>query len=174
MKRIVVIGSGGAGKSTFARRLGKATGIEVIHLDSLYWKPNWQETPAEEWEKQVAALVKRDAWIMDGNFGGTRKMRVEASDTVVFLDIPRLICLYRVIKRTVQFRGKNRPDMAEGCNEKVDLEFLSWVWNFPTRSRDRIFRELDAFQNKRAYVLRSAREVESFIEAARAAFATVK
>ena len=164
MERVVVIGSGGAGKSTFSRRLGEATGLPVIHLDNIFWKPNWQPTPREEWEKTVAELVRRDSWIMDGNFGGTRELRIRASDTVIFLDIPRLICLYRVIKRAITFRGKNRPDMAEGCHEKFDREFAGWVWNFPKRSRGRILEQMKEFPEKRFVILRSSRQAERFIQ----------
>jgi len=164
MERVVVIGSGGAGKSTFSRRLGEATGLPVIHLDNIFWKPNWQPTPREEWEKTVAELVRRDSWIMDGNFGGTRELRIRASDTVIFLDIPRLICLYRVIKSAITFRGKNRPDMAEGCHEKFDREFAGWVWNFPKRSRGRILEQMKEFPEKRFVILRSSRQAERFIQ----------
>ena len=163
MERVVVIGSGGAGKSTFSRRLGEATGLPVIHLDSVFWNPDWEPTPAEEWEKTVAKLVRRDRWIMDGNFGGTRELRIRASDTVIFLDIPRLVCLYRVIRRAITFRGKSRPDMADGCHEKFDLEFAGWIWNFPKRSRGRILEQMKQFPEKRFVILRSSREAERFI-----------
>jgi len=163
MKRVVVIGSGGSGKSTFARRLGKATGLGVIHLDSVFWRPNWQRTPKDEWEGKVRDLVKRDAWIMDGNFGGTRAIRLNACDTVILLDLPRPVCMYRVIKRAIVYRGRNRPDMAEGCNEKIDLEFLNWVWNFPKRGRSRILDDLRGLSGKSVYILKSKRQAESFL-----------
>lgn len=163
MKRVVVIGSGGAGKSTFSRKLGEATGIDVIHLDSEFWRPGWERTPQDEWEQKVAEMTLRDSWIMDGNFGGTREMRLRACDTVVLLDVPRSVCLYRVIKRAIAFRGRNRPDMAEGCNEKIDLEFLSWVWNYPNRGRKRVFEEMKQFPEKQFVVLRSTRESEGFL-----------
>jgi adenylate kinase family enzyme len=163
MKRVVVIGSGGSGKSTFSRKLGAATGLEVIHLDSVFWRPNWQSTPKDEWESKVRELVKRDSWIMDGNFGGTRAIRFDACDTVIFLDLPRPVCMYRVIKRAIVFRGRSRPDMAEGCREKIDLEFLGWVWNFRKRSRSRIVDDLRRLSGKSIHVLRSKREAESFL-----------
>jgi adenylate kinase family enzyme len=163
MKRIVVIGSGGAGKSTFSRRLGEATGIEVIHLDSVFWRPGWEPTPKPEWATKVAEMVRRDSWIMDGNFGGTRKARIKACDAVIMLDVPRYVCLYRVIKRAIKFRGKSRPDMAAGCNEKIDLEFLSWVWNYPRRGRKRAFEEIKEYPEKRFVVLKSAREADEFL-----------
>lgn len=163
MKRIVVIGSGGAGKSAFSRRLGEATGIEVIHLDTVFWRPGWERTPRDEWELIVSEMVRRDSWIMDGNFGGTREIRIRACDTVILLDVPRHVCLYRVIKRAIVFRGKSRPDMAEGCSEKVDFEFLSWVWNYPRQGRRRVFEEMKAFPRKNFIVLKSTREAEEFL-----------
>ncbi len=78
MKKIIVIGSGGAGKSTFSKQLGNALNIEVVHLDALYWKPNWVKTSRDEWTKIVRDLLEHDSWIMDGNFGGTREMRLKA------------------------------------------------------------------------------------------------
>src|SRR5690349_18913828 len=99
MKRVVVIGSGGSGKSTFSRELGRATGIPVIHLDREFWRPGWEETPKDEWNALVAELLAGESWIMDGNFGGTREMRMQAADTIIFLDLPRRVCLYRILKR---------------------------------------------------------------------------
>src|SRR5829696_6662179 len=99
MRKVLVIGSGGAGKSTVARRLGARLQIDVIHLDSLYWQPGWVETSKDEWKTIVAEILKRDSWILDGNYSGTLAMRYEACDTVIFLDMPPIVCLWRVIKR---------------------------------------------------------------------------
>ncbi len=97
MKKVLVIGSGGAGKSTFAKRLSEKTGLEVIHLDQLYWQPNWVETPKDEWQEIVKEIIEGDEWILDGNFGGTMEMRIEACDTVIFLEMPRTVCVYRIL-----------------------------------------------------------------------------
>jgi adenylate kinase family enzyme len=164
MKKIIVIGSSGAGKSTFARRLGEATGLEVIHLDRLYWKPNWTETPKDEWRKTVERIVRGDSWIIDGNFGGTLEPRFEACDTVIFLEMPPAVCVYRILKRVVFYRPGRRPDMADGCHEKFDWEFLKWVWNFPKRSQPKIEAQIDRFQDTKTIIrLRSKGEVENFL-----------
>lgn len=163
MKKIIVIGSGGSGKSTFSRRLGERTSIEVIHLDREYWRPNWEKTPVDEWEARVATILGRDSWIMDGNFGGTREMRMQAADTIIFLDIPRRVCLYRILKRTIQYYGRSRPDMAEGCDERFDLEFLLWLWNYPNRTRSRVIEASEKFPDKRFVRLRTTSEVEKFL-----------
>src|SRR5688572_4725457 len=96
MRRVLIIGSAGAGKSTLAQQLGAIVGLPVIHLDAHYWNAGWKETPQEEWKQRVAELLRRDAWIMDGNYGSTLRERVEAADTVILLDLSRVRCLYRV------------------------------------------------------------------------------
>src|SRR5215470_7625258 len=103
MQKILVIGSGGAGKSTLAKRLGARLNLEVIHLDKVYWKPGWVEPPKAEWQNRVQELLNREAWIMDGNFSDTLVMRMAACDTVIFLDLARLICLWRVLKRVALY-----------------------------------------------------------------------
>ncbi|HVF90708.1 MAG TPA: AAA family ATPase, partial [Blastocatellia bacterium] len=108
-----MIGSGGAGKTTFAKQLGARLDVEVIHLDSIYWHPGWVETSKAEWLKTVEELLKLDSWVMDGNYSGTLDVRLQACDTVIFLDISRLICLWRVLKRLIKYRNRSRPDMAE-------------------------------------------------------------
>ena len=163
MRKVVVVGSGGSGKSTFSRRLGAITGLPVIHLDKLHWRPNWTPTPKDEWEEIVRRELERDSWIMDGNFGGTREMRMKAADTIIFLDMPRLVCTYRVLKRTLLYRKANRPDMADGCSERFDWEFLMWVWNYPSRSRNNLLDELEKLGDKRVIVLKSRQEVASFL-----------
>ena|ERR1044072_1581350 len=165
MKRILIIGSGGSGKTTLAERLGEKTGIKVIHLDTLYWKPNWVRTDNDDWDRTVKELIAGDEWIMDGNYSRTMKLRMPAADTVIFLDLPRAICLWRMFKRVLRYYGKNRPDMAAGCKEKFDLEFLLWIWNYPNRTRPKVEALLKDFQDKIKVIrLRSTKEVENFIE----------
>ena len=163
MKKIIVLGSGGAGKSTFSKRLGEILDIDVIHLDRLYWRPNWQEMPKDEWRTIVGEIISRDCWVMDGNYTATREMRIRACDTVIFLDIPRRVCLYRILKRTLIYHGQSRPDMPAGCNERFDLEFALWVWNYPNRSKKKIVGTLGQFPDKKIVVLRSSKEADDYL-----------
>ena len=167
MKRVLVIGSGGAGKSTFARRLGERLGLPVIHLDRVYWRAGWVETPKEEWKKKVEELCAGDSWVMDGNYSGTLDVRLEACDTVVFLDLPRTVCLWRVVKRSLMYRGASRPDMGEGCHEQLNkdfLNFLLWVWNYPRRNRPKLLEQLEELSGgKEIHILRSSAEAEEFL-----------
>jgi adenylate kinase family enzyme len=165
MRRVLVIGSGGAGKSTFAARLGERKGLPVIHLDALYWRAGWQEPPREEWSARVDELLAGDAWIMDGNYGGTLERRLAACDTVVFLDFPRALCLWRVVKRRAVFRSRSRPDMAEGCRERLTWEFARWIWTYPRERRPGVLKRLSSLrEGQRVFVLRSPREVRRFLE----------
>ncbi|HYO62783.1 MAG TPA: DNA topology modulation protein [Pyrinomonadaceae bacterium] len=167
MKKVLVIGSGGSGKSTFAQRLGRRLDLEVIHLDRHFWGAGWVETPRDEWARRVEELTARDAWVMDGNYGGTLAQRVAACDTIIFLDLPRSVCVWRVVRRALRYRGRTRPDMAEGCRERLTLEFVRWVWNYPERSRPKVLALLDAnARAKRVVRLRSRAEVERFLAAA--------
>jgi adenylate kinase family enzyme len=164
MKRILIIGSGGAGKSTLAPRLGKKMGIEVVHLDKLFWNPGWVPTEKKEWAEVVRQALEKDSWIMDGNFGGTLEMRVQACDTIIFLDMPRHICMYRILKRWVMYNRNTRPDMAEGCEERFDWEFFMWVWNYPKRSKPEKELVMERYAKDKTIIrLRSNREIEQFL-----------
>jgi len=165
LKRVLVIGSGGSGKTTLARRLATRTGLPLIHLDALYWRPGWDPTPADEWRTTVAALLRGERWIMDGNYGGTLDLRLDACDTVVFLDLPRLVCLWRVMKRRLLHRRRVRPEMAPGCPERWTWEFVEWIWTYPARRRPAILARLEALGSRREiYVLRSSKEAESLLD----------
>lgn len=169
MKKILVIGSGGSGKSTFATRLGELLGIKVIHLDQLHWLPGWVEPSKADWAATVETLINGDAWVMDGNYSGTLERRLAACDTVVFLDLPTLVCLWRVLKRLARYRNKSRPDMAEGCREHFDLKFLLWVWSYRRRTRPKIVKLLNQYEGKNVVWLRSSAEVNRYLQTQEAA-----
>ena len=141
---MVVIGSGGAGKSVFSRDLGQRTGLPVIHLDVEFWRPGWVPMDDEPWAARVHELVAADRWIIDGNYGGTMAIRFKRADTVVFLDLPRVVCLLSAVRRSIRYRRAARPDMTEGNRERLDLAFLAWIWNYPRTRRPGIVRQLDA------------------------------
>jgi adenylate kinase family enzyme len=166
MQRILIIGSGGSGKSTLSIRLGSLLGLPVIHLDTLYWSPGWVEPDKSQWAKTVRQVIEQDSWILDGNYSGTLAERIEACDTVIFLDVSRSICVWRVLKRAINHRGRTRPDMSAGCPERLNLTFLLWIWNYPNRSRRKVLELLDrARATKNVVHLRTRRDVERFIEA---------
>ncbi|MMZ65890.1 topology modulation protein [compost metagenome] len=93
------------------------------------------------------------------------EIRLNAADTIIFLDIHRTICVYRAFKRIVQYRNRTRPDMGEGCEERFDLEFFKWIWAYPTTKRPVILKRLDQLsRDKKVIILKSPKEVQQFLE----------
>jgi adenylate kinase family enzyme len=162
MKKVLVIGSCGAGKSTFARRLHEATGLKLIHLDRFYHNPNWEEPSDEEWFQTVEKLIGEDEWIIDGNYGGSMERRLARCDTAIWLDFPRIVCTWRVLKRTMMYRKKTRPDMAEGCNERFEWEFTKYVWNFKRDKNPALESRLAKYDEVKVFRLSSNSQVEQF------------
>jgi len=163
MKRIILIGCGGSGKSTLAMYIGKCKNLPVIHLDSLFWKSGWIKTPSDEWHRTIQNLLLQEHWVMDGNFGSTLDIRIAAADTIIFFDLPTVVCIWRAIKRRIKFHNKSRPDMGSGCLEQLDLEFLNWIWTYRRTRRSGILKKLQSVQeNKRVIILESLASVKSF------------
>jgi adenylate kinase family enzyme len=162
MERILVIGSPGSGKSTLATELARKTGLPLIHLDQEHWRPGWVEPSKEEWQQQLRALVARDRWIIDGNYSGSLEMRLVRADTVVDLEYPAWLCLWRLLHRIVSTRGRVRPDMAEGCPEQFNLGFVFYTATFPYARRKRTLAKLSRFNGK-IIRLRSPAEARRFL-----------
>jgi adenylate kinase family enzyme len=165
MNRILVLGSSGAGKSTFARKLGQRLGIEPLHLDSYYWQPDWIATPAEAWDQKLKTLLARDSWVMDGNYSSSLSLRLEYADTVIFLERGRLKSLLRCVGRLLKYRGQSRPELAPGCYEKIDLDFLKWIWNYPRDVKPGIMELLAKQTGKEVIVLKSDKEIDRYLAA---------
>lgn len=165
MKRIAIVGNGGAGKSFLAMELGRRLGLPVLHLDAHYWKAGWVEPEGGEWEAIQSRLLAGDAWIADGNYQRTLHLRASRADTIVFLDMPRLHCFRGVLSRWLRNRGTVRGDMASGCPERITWEFLRWIWAYPRRARPRIVAMLGEFEaaGGGVHVLRSRRDVAAFV-----------
>lgn len=166
MKKIMIFGFSGGGKSTAANKLGQKLGIKPLHLDSVHWLPNWIENTRENEIKHVAEHMKGERWIIEGNYRGVLwKERIEACDTLVFIDVNRLVCLKNVIGRYFKYRGSTRPDMGYGCNEKLDLEFIKWVIYDGRRKRRKNIEtaELARKMGKRVYVLKNRKQINEWL-----------
>ena len=161
--RIVIVGNNGSGKSYLSKELAAISGLPLIHLDILYWGPNWTEPTKEEWIKKQEELVSKDKWIIDGNHTSTMELRFEAADLIIFLDINRFICMTGIFKRY----GKKRSDMPQYLEERLDWEFFRFfngVWNF-SKTRKRIILALHRkYQDRPFFVITSRRKMKKLID----------
>lgn len=165
MKRVLVLGICGAGKSTLATRLGDVTGLEVIHLDQYFWNSGWVQRSTDDFNSKVEKLIERDHWIMDGNFSRNLHLRIPRADTVIYLDFGIWLGMCRVLKRVLNSYGKVRQDMAPGCPERFSWEFMKYVWRFRTHSRPKIERALGEYGSSTTiYRMRSPADVDHFLE----------
>lgn len=164
MERILIIGCGGAGKSTLARQLGEKLLLPVVHLDKLFWHPGWVESTKEEIDGKIMAELQKPRWIIDGNYNRTLAQRMQYCDAVIYLDFSRVACLWGVCKRVLTSYGKVRPDMGEGCPERFDWAFLQWVWRFNKQNRQRYYRLLNEAEGIETIVLKNRRMVRRFLK----------
>lgn len=130
MRRISIMGCSGGGKSTLAVKLAEKLRLPVVHIDQLYWLPGWVERNPAGVRALVAEAAAGEAWVMEGNNSRTFDLRLPRTDTLIWIEQPRWLCLYRAIRRAALGFGRSRPDMAEGCPERFDLEFWRYIWNF--------------------------------------------
>ncbi|MCH5185308.1 MAG: DNA topology modulation protein FlaR [Oscillospiraceae bacterium] len=166
-RRIVIFGFSGSGKSTLADILGEKYGIDPTHLDSIHWLPGWKELPKEKMKRRVKEIIKKDKWIIEGNYSSAyMEERIKRADTVIFMELNRFICLYRVIKRYFKYRGKTRPDMGNGCPEKLDLEFIKWVLIDGRRNKFKFYKMLGDINiaEKNVYVMKSPGDVKRYLK----------
>jgi len=142
MKKIVIIGSPGAGKSTLAQALGRILAIEVIHLDYHFWQPGWKEYSRENRIEIEQRLIRgKDRWIIEGTYLSSSDSRLQAADTIIFLDMPSSLCLWQAVKRYNIYQGLDRPDISTrpdipvGCKEKLGLFYILKILGFPYKGR---------------------------------------
>lgn len=162
MQRVLVIGCSGAGKSRLAQDLAARTGLPVVHLDAHFWRPGWVEPDKAQWRAQLAGLLAEPAWIMDGNYGGTLEQRLQRADTVILLDYPTWLCLWRVLKRTARHWRRSRPDIGAGCVERFDWGFLRYVLSYRRQHRPRALAKLQDFSGE-TVILASPRQTRRWL-----------
>ena len=142
-KRVLIVGCGGAGKSTLARAMGERFGLPVVHLDRIWWKAGWVHITREEFDRQLAVELAKPLWIIDGDYSRTFEARLQRADFCILLDLDTNICLKSAYARAEMYAGRSRPDMADGCEERVDEEFEQWILRFKQEVLPRMLSALE-------------------------------
>src|SRR3989344_8026172 len=160
MKKILIIGSPGAGKSTFANKLAKILNREITHLDKLYYKTGWVRVPKDEWVAIVKNLSSKDEWIMDGNYRGTLNIRLQKSDTVILFNFNRFLCLYSAFARSL---NKDQPfDKAIGNKNKLSWDLVKKIITFPKRD---LGRKLETHKGtNKIFIVRNRKEADELLK----------
>lgn len=166
MRRIAIVGPGGSGKSRLARELSEATNIGVVHLDNLFWRPGWVETPPVEWEAIQRRKLAGDSWIVEGLQDGTAHLWLDAADTIVFLDASLLSCIWRVTRRRLVSHAG--PDVPAGSEPapfyRALVKFLRYLWRYRRTTRAEVLADLARRrEGPRIVVLRGSGDVQEFV-----------
>jgi len=160
MKKIIVIGCPGSGKSTFSRSLHQITGIPLFHLDLMYWNADRTTVEKSVFHERLKDAMQNDRWIIDGNYASTIEMRMKACDTVIFLDYPLNVCLSGIEER----RGKPRSDMPWIEPDEEDLEFIEFIKNYNTENRPKVMALLEKYRHKNLLIFKDRREADAFLD----------
>ncbi|MEL6217371.1 MAG: DNA topology modulation protein FlaR [Pseudomonadota bacterium] len=167
MRRIMIIGGPGAGKSSLARALGDALGLPVHHIDALFWQPGWVEGDRSVLADRLRTIYATEAWVIEGNYSATWPERIARADTVVHLDLPVPLRLLRVLWRIVSGYGRVRADMAPDCPEQLDPGFLPYLVGYGRKRRPKALALLEAAPPQVAlHRLRSRGAVRRFLATA--------
>ena len=164
MRRVLIIGNAGSGKSTFGRKLAEKTGLPLVHLDKIYWRGNWEHLTREEFDKALQAELEKEEWIIDGNFNRTLPHRLDYCDTVFFFDLPTITCLWGVTKRVLQNYGKTRSDMGGNCPERFDQQkpaLYKAVMNFNKQHRKAYYDLLADREN--VVIFKTRRQADKYL-----------
>lgn len=130
MERVMIIGSNGAGKSTFSYELSSKMQLPLIHIDKIYWHNRWEVTPREEFEKIVFSEAQKARWLIEGNNLRSLNQRLQYADTVIWFEFPPVVCAVNILKRELKYRNKVRPDMPDECISALNFNFLKCAWRF--------------------------------------------
>lgn len=158
MKKVIVIGCPGAGKSTFARKLREKTGLPLYHLDLIWHRPDKSHITREAFDQALDGILKTDSWIIDGNYSRTLELRMKECDTIFFLDLPTAVCLQGAQNRI----GVKREDMP-WVEAQMDAEFKAFIMNFAKDERPGIYTLLEKYPDKHTVIFHSQEQINQYL-----------
>ena len=158
MKKVIVIGCPGSGKSTVSRALHNKTGIPLYHLDMMYWNADKTTVEKSVFLERLYAVLEKDEWIIDGNYGSTMELRMAECDTVIFLDYPLDVCLDGIKER----RGKPRSDMP-WIETEEDAEFIEFIKSYNEQQKPKVLELLEKYSDKNIIILGSREQADMFL-----------
>ena len=164
--KIAIVGYSGSGKSTLARKLAELYQIDVFHFDAIQFLPDWEIRCEDEKIKLTKAFLDtHDSWVIDGTYSKLfYERRMAEADIIIFLLFNRFSCLYRAYHRYTQYKNETRPDMAEGCKEKFDLEFAKWIlWDGRTKRERERYKDLISKYGKKAVIIKNQKQLDAYI-----------
>ena len=164
MKKVLIIGCPGSGKTTLAKALSEKTGLPLIHLDKIQWTGDWECISRENFDRTLLEKMQAPFWIIDGNYNRTIPMRLKECDTVIYLDYPTHVSFYGAMKRVISNYGKVRDDMGGKCRERFDPTFFWFILTFNLKNRRRYHKLLDGAKGKNIIILRSRKEADKFLD----------
>ncbi|OPZ79014.1 MAG: topology modulation protein [Alphaproteobacteria bacterium ADurb.Bin438] len=163
IKKITIIGCAGAGKSTLATKLSLITKLPLFHLDKEYFGKNWQKPDKEAFKSRLDEIINKDEWIIDGNYYSYLDQRLKLVDLVIFLNVPSYICFFRALKRMILPKYKSRKDMAEGCFERFDLNFLKYILTYDKKMKPKVLEVLKKHENVKIISIKNDKDIESLL-----------
>ena len=164
MRRVLIVGCAGAGKTTFALALAEKIGLPLVHLDQIYWCGQWEHLSREEFDNALQKELEKPEWIIDGNFDRTLPHRLQYCDTVFFFDLPKRTCLWGITNRVFQNYGKSRQDMGGNCPERFDRnkwQLYRTVWQFRKKNRHKYYELLKEMPN--VVIFRSRKQAKQYL-----------
>ena len=163
--KIAIIGYSGSGKSTLAKKLSEIYNCPLLYLDTIQFEANWKIRDIDEGLLMVGEFLKNDSWIIDGNYREfLQEKRLQNADKIIFMNFPRRICFPQAFKRYLHYKNKTRESMADGCNEKFDLEFIKWLlFEGRKKSIKNHYNEICKCYKDKITIFRNNKDVENFL-----------